>query len=82
VTLETPLTHQSLMTMTTTTTMMMMMMTEMVFLTSASYRQLMRLIAREDFIEFSHLESTRSYKTWSFTAVKIQVVVLWVVTPC
>jgi hypothetical protein len=61
VTLETPWTHQSLMTMTTTTTMMMMMMTEMVFKTLVQYEHLTRLIAREDYIKFSRRESSKTY---------------------
>jgi len=35
--------------------------TEMVLETSFLYRYLMRLIAGEDFIKFSHCESSRSY---------------------
>jgi len=35
--------------------MMMMMMTEMILETSVSYTHLTRLIAREDFIEFSKM---------------------------
>jgi hypothetical protein len=41
--------------------LMMMMMTEMVLETSIQYKHLMRLIAREDFIEFSLRESLRTY---------------------
>jgi len=38
-----------------------MMTTQMVLETSVSYTQLARLIAREDFIEFSRHKSSRSY---------------------
>jgi hypothetical protein len=40
--------------------MMMMMMTEMVLETSVQYGHLTRPIAREDSIEFSHRESSRT----------------------
>jgi len=47
--------------MTTTTTTMMMMMIEMVLKTLVQCRHLTWLIAQEDFIEFSHHESLRTY---------------------
>jgi len=39
----------------------LMMMTDMILETSVSYRHLTWLIAQEDFIEFSHRESSTSY---------------------
>jgi hypothetical protein len=41
-----------------------MMMTEMVLKTSVQYRDLMWLMAQEDFIEFSCCESWRTYVSW------------------
>jgi len=49
--------------------MMMMMAAAMLLETSVSYRHMMRLIAREDFVEFSLHESWRIYKgnvLWEF----------------
>jgi len=43
----------------------MTMMTEMALETSVSYRQLTRLIAPEDFIEFARCESSRPFITMS-----------------
>jgi hypothetical protein len=38
-----------------------MMMTTMVIKTPVPYRHLMQVIAQEDFIKFSHCESSRTY---------------------
>jgi hypothetical protein len=39
-----------------------MMMTEMVFKTLVQYEHLTRLITREDYIKFSHRESSKTYR--------------------
>jgi hypothetical protein len=46
--------------------LMMMMITDMVLETSVQYRHLTQLIVREDFIEFSRLESSRTNKIAMF----------------
>jgi len=55
----------------------LMMMTEMALETSVSYRHLTQLIAREDFIEFSRHESSRTY---NFRLICSVISVVWLIS--